>query len=195
MPIRIEKKKRKINSFYWFLSNMICNLQKYATSSWFPVDFLSKWRRFPQLKFTFDYKYDGIISVMRRDSSKKTNKNMEKISLLCFESCCDIFGIEEEKEAPTRTRSYSYTWINYWFGLLLLLDYYVSVLMKIGPREVWKNTRKMAILVFLDLESELCLDQKYFFSWKWRRKKLSKSAICPVLQHGGFDSRIKSCHG
>ena len=26
---------------------------------------------------------------------------MEKISLLCFESCCDIFGIEEEKEDST----------------------------------------------------------------------------------------------
>ena len=29
--------------------------------------------------------------------------------------------------------------------------------------EVWKNTQKMDILVFLDLESELCLGQKYFY--------------------------------
>ena len=34
--------------------------------------------------------------------------------------------------------------------------------MKIGLSEVWKNTRKIAFLVFLDLETELCLGQKYF---------------------------------
>ena len=53
--------------------------------------------------------------------------------------------------------------------------------MKIGSWEVWKNTRKMAILVFLDLESELCLGQKYFLLWKWKRKKLSKSEICNTV--------------
>ena len=126
---------------------------------------------------------------------RKKRKNVEKISLLCFESCCDVFGIEGEKGAPMRTWPYSCTWINYWFGLLLLLDYYVFVLMKIGSWEVWENTWKTAILIFLDLESELCLGQKYFLSWKWKWKKLSKSAICLVLQHGGFDPRIQSCHG
>ena len=34
--------------------------------------------------------------------------------------------------------------------------------MKIGSWEVWKNTRKMAISVFLDLESELCLLKNIF---------------------------------
>ena len=126
---------------------------------------------------------------------RKKRKNMEKISLLCFESCRDIFGIEGEKGAPMRTRPYSCTWINYWFGLLLLLDYYVFVLMKIGTWEAWKYTRKMAILVFLDLEFELCLGEKYYSSWKWKRKKLSKPVIYPVLEHGGFDPRIQSCHG
>ena len=125
----------------------------------------------------------------------KNEKKMEKISLLCFETCRDVFGIEGKKEAPMRTRPYSCSWINYWFGLLLLLDYYSFVLMKIGSWKVWKNTRKMAILIFLHFESELCLGKKYFLSWKWKRKKLSKSAICPVLQHGGFDPRIQSCHG
>ena len=28
---------------------------------------------------------------------RKKRKKMEKISLLCFESCCDVFGIEGEK--------------------------------------------------------------------------------------------------
>ena len=102
---------------------------------------------------------------------RKKRKNMEKISLLCFESCCGIFGIEGEKGALMRIRPYSCTWINYWFGLLLLLDYYVLVLMKIGSWEVWKNTRKIAILVFLDLESELWLGQKYFFVMKMKMNK------------------------
>ena len=34
--------------------------------------------------------------------------------------------------------------------------------MKIGSWEVWKNTQKMAILVFFYLEPELCSGQKYF---------------------------------
>ena len=125
---------------------------------------------------------------------QKKRKNMVKISLNCFESCCDVFGIEGEKGALMRTRPHSCTWITYRFGWLLLLDYYVFVSMKIGSWEVWENTRKMAILVFVDLESELCLGQKYFLSWKWKRKKLSKSAIGPVLKHGGFDPRIQSFH-
>ena len=29
---------------------------------------------------------------------------MDKISLLCFQSCCDVVGIEGEKGAPMRTR-------------------------------------------------------------------------------------------
>ena len=36
---------------------------------------------------------------------------------------------------------------------------------------------------------------KIFFVMKMKTKKLSKSAICPVLKHGGFDPRIQSCHG
>ena len=76
-----------------------------------------------------------------------------------------------QKGATMRTRPYSCTWINYWFGLLLLLDYYVFVLIKIGSWEVWKNTRKIAILVFLDLESEFCLGQKYFFVMEMKTNK------------------------
>ena len=124
---------------------------------------------------------------------KNEKKGENKFTLFWVMFRC--FRIEGEKGALMRTRRYSCSWINNWFGLLLLLDYYVFVLMRIGSWEVWKNTRKMAILVFLDLESELCLGQKYFLSWKWKRKKLSKSAICPVLQYGGFDTRIQSCHG
>ena len=122
---------------------------------------------------------------------RKKRKKHGEISLLCFESCCDVFGIEGGKGAPMRTRPYSCNWINYWLGLLLLLDYYVFFFMKIGSSKVWKNNRKMAILVFLDLGSELCLGRKYFLSWKWKRKKWSKSAICPVLQHGGSDPIIQ----
>ena len=188
---------------------MICNLQKYAKSSWFPVDFLSQCHIVMQDIFflsklktsvppnTIYYRLWIRWNCFRHVNGffGKNEKKMEKISLLCFESCCDVFGIEGEKGASTRTRPYSCSSINHWFGWLLLLYYYVFVLIKIGSWEVSKNTRKMAILVFLDLESELCLGQKYFLSWKWKRKKLSKSAICPVLQHGGFDPRIQSCHG
>ena len=53
---------------------------------------------------------------------RKKRKNIEKISLLCFESRCDVFGVEGEKGAPMRTRPHSCTWINYLFGLLLLLS-------------------------------------------------------------------------
>ena len=49
--------------------------------------------------------YEGIL--------RKKRKKMEKISLLCFESCCDVFGIEVEKGAPVRTRPYPCSWINY----------------------------------------------------------------------------------
>ena len=66
--------------------------------------------------------------------------------------------------------------------------------MKIGSWKVWKDTRKMAIWVILDLESNLCLGQKYL-SWKLRRKKLSTCALCPESQHGEFDPRIQSYHG
>ena len=43
---------------------------------------------------------------------REKTKKMEKISLLCFESCRDVFGIEGEKGAPIRTRPYLCFWIN-----------------------------------------------------------------------------------
>ena len=44
---------------------------------------------------------------------RKKQKTMKTMSLLCFESCCDVFRIEGEKGAPMKTRPYSCTWINY----------------------------------------------------------------------------------
>ena len=44
---------------------------------------------------------------------RKKRKNIKKKSLLCFESCYDVFEIEGQKGAPMRTRPYSFTWINY----------------------------------------------------------------------------------
>ena len=82
-----------------------------------------------------------------------------------------FLGSRGQKGATMRTRPYSCTEMNYWFGVLLLLDYHVFVLIKIGSWEVWKNTRKIDILVFLDLESELCLSQKYFFLMKIKTNK------------------------
>ena len=108
---------------------------------------------------------------MWRDSSEKTKKK-EKISSLCFESCCDVFGIEGEKGAPMRTRPYSCSWINYWFGLLLLLDYYVFVLMKIGSWEVWKNTRKNGHFSLFGPRVWTLFRSKIFFVMKIKMKKI-----------------------
>ena len=88
---------------------MICNLQKYATNSWFPVDFLSKchimiqdiYFFFNKLKTSFPpnkiYYRLWIQWNCFRHLKGFFGKNMEKISLLCFESCCDVFGIEGAK--------------------------------------------------------------------------------------------------
>ena len=114
---------------------MICNLQKYAKSSWFLVYFPSKCHIMMQdifllskLKTSFPPNKIYYRLWIRWNCFRhvkgffRKNKKKEKISLLCFESCCDVFGIEGKKGAPMRTR----------FGLLLLLDYYVFVLMKIS---------------------------------------------------------------
>ena len=139
---------------------MICNLQKYAKSSWFPVYFLFKCHIMMQ----------DIFFLSKLKTSFPPNKIYYRLWILwnCFRHVKGFFGIEGEKGASMRTRPYSCSWINYWFGLLLLLNYYVFVLMKISSWEVWKNTRKMAILVFLDLESELCLP---CFATRWVRSK------------------------
>ena len=116
---------------------MICNLQKYAKSSWFPVDFLSQCHIVMQDIFflsklktsvppnTIYYRLWIRWNCFRHVNGffGKNEKKMEKISLLCFESCCDVFGIEGEKGASTRTRPYSCSSINHWFGWLLLLYY------------------------------------------------------------------------
>ena len=168
---------------------MLCHNPKY-------ILFLTNWRHcVAEVKFTNDYECGGIVSVMWWNSSeKRQNKNMEKMSLLCFESCCDMFIGTGMGWTPWGL--YLIHVLGYWFGLLLLLDYYVFIWIKIGSwKRVWKNTRKMALLVILDLESVLCLGQKYLPSWKWRRKKLSKSVICPESQHGAFYPRIQLYYG
>ena len=82
-----------------------------------------------------------------------------------------FLGTRGQKGAPVRTRPYSCTWMHYSFGLLLLLNYYVFVLIKIGSWVVWKNTRKIAILVFLDLKSEFSVQVVIFFCHENENKK------------------------
>ena len=122
--------------------------------------------------------------------------NMDKISLLCLESCCNVFEIEGAKGGYNEDSTlFVYLdelviWVIITIRLLCLCfdkNRFIGSMKEhpenshfslFGPR-VWTPFRS-----------------KIFFCHEnWNEQKLSKSAICPVLQHGGFDPRIQSCHG
>ena len=88
--------------------------------------FLTNWRhRFPQIKFTIDYEYSGIISVMWRDSSEKTKQHGENkftlfwIMLRCFSDRGGKGGSNEDSILFVSLDKLL-IWVNITIGLLCL---------------------------------------------------------------------------
>ena len=57
-----------------------------------------------------------------------------------------------------------------------------------------RTTGKMAVLLILEVKSEICVGQKYLYLSKWRCYRWFKLLIHPGLQYGRFNPKILSHH-
>ena len=159
---------------------MICNLQKYATSSWLPVDFRSKCHIIIQDIFCFNkfktsfpphkiYYRLWIQWNCFRHVKGFFEKNMEKISLLCFESCCDVFGNEGTKGGSSEDP----TLFVYLDALLIWVIITIELLCLCFDKNRFMGSMKehpenSDFSLFGPKVWIQCTGRNFFLSWKWK---------------------------